>query len=111
MSLALLPEGSASSTNSCVISPDSRLVRVMIDSPALMLAGMPLYLNFCPDPLYTGSPAGRAALPLAHPASASPTPATHSRPSDTGRDRRPSLPGCQPIATSSPPGPTSSGQS
>jgi hypothetical protein len=30
-----------------VIGPDSRLVKVMIDSPALMLAGMPLYLNFC----------------------------------------------------------------
>jgi hypothetical protein len=51
MSLALLPDGSASSTNSWVISPDSRLVRVMIDSPDLMLVGMPLYLNFCTDAL------------------------------------------------------------
>jgi len=30
---------------------DSRLVRVMIDSPDLMLVGMPLYLNFCTDAL------------------------------------------------------------
>src|SRR5215211_4550160 len=110
MSLTLLPEGRASSTNSWVISPDSRLVRVMIDSPALMLAGMPLYLNFCTDALYTGSPAGLAAVPsafpLAHPASANATTAIHSTPSHTGRGRRPSFPGCQPIATSSAAGPT-----
>ena len=31
-------------------------------SMTLMLAGMPLYLNFCTDSLYTGNPAGHMTM-------------------------------------------------
>src|SRR6266511_1489250 len=113
MSSLVLPDGSASSTNSWVISPASRLVRVMIDSPALTLAGMPLYLNFCTDSLYTGSAAELAACPCAssllHPASANANAITaaHTTPSQPLRGRHPPFPDCRRITTSSGRPPTS----
>jgi hypothetical protein len=77
----------------------------MIDSPDLMLVGMPLYLNFWTDALYTGSPAGLAAapsaFPLLHPASANTSTASNSAPSRPGCRRDPPFPGCQLITTSS----------